>query len=167
MANIKDKYRLGKMKHVLPDEQFIPDGYDKIKPKGSNIKIDYKHIANVPDTPVLIKDNNEYLEHVTVNTTLQGDGKATNPLGIPQFYFAINTGILLVSNWVSLKQSITVSGLTFSSDVIVSPNVPYANILLYAKSQIAAIGTDIDIITFECTTLPTSNIEVIILILKY
>lgn len=68
------------------------------------------------------------------------------------------------SGWSSLAQSVSISGLGASDIVQVSPEPSYID--AYVNAEIKCVSQAAGSLTFNCSSVPTSNITVNILIMK-
>lgn len=74
------------------------------------------------------------------------------------------TVTLASSGWSNLSQTVTASGVTSDSDVIVSPIS--GNHDAYCEAGVRCTGQASNQLTFSCLEKPSSNLSVNILILK-
>ena len=97
-------------------------------------------------------DSSETYEDGTVGKALQsGSGGYTSV-----------TVSLSASGWNGGSQTVTVTGVTADSDVVVSPDPASASAYTDAKILCTAQGTDS--LTFSCDTAPSEDINVNVLI---
>lgn len=74
------------------------------------------------------------------------------------------TATLLASGWSSNQQTVNVSGVTADNTIIVGADP--ANYTAYAESSVRCIGQGSGTLTFECEEVPSSNLQVNVLILN-
>lgn len=74
------------------------------------------------------------------------------------------TATLTVAGWSNNQQTVSVSGITASNTVIVSP-AP-ASVSAYGNAGIYASAQGAGTLTFTCTTVPTAAININIAILN-
>lgn len=77
---------------------------------------------------------------------------------------ATATGTLLSSGWSSNSQTISVTGVTASKIITVSPAATLANVANYADAGIICSSQGAGTLTFVCVRQPISNINVNVLI---
>ena len=70
---------------------------------------------------------------------------------------------LSASSWNNKTQSVSVSGVTSSSRVVVTPK--YGSIDSYVAAEIYCTGQGTNSLTFACVTVPTATLTVNVLIL--
>lgn len=92
----------------------------------------------------------------------QSDAYIKNKPAVP--VITRQTVTLTAAGWVSNVQTITVTGVTANSDVIVAPDP--ADIDGYTSAGITCTGQAANALTFECETVPESAINVNVLIMN-
>ena len=73
------------------------------------------------------------------------------------------TGSLLIANWSSNQQTITVEGVTTTNIVLVAP-IP-AHQSGYTAANVVCVSQGMDSLTFQCATIPLIDIDVQVVIL--
>lgn len=72
---------------------------------------------------------------------------------------------LLSTGWSNKSQTVSVTGVTTSNIIIVSPAPYYIN--RYVSSRIRCVAQASNSLTFSCSTLPTDTLVVNVVILNY
>lgn len=103
-------------------------------------------------------------------TFVNGSNPPINATNLNDIVAAINaasnitvTGVLTVSGWTDNSQTITVSGVTTTNTVIVSP-APLSQ-TAYSSAGIICTSQSSNSLTFICDTTPETSITVNILII--
>ena len=132
---------------------------DNVPTEGSNNFVTsggvYKAIAeNVPEIP----------ENIATQTYVNNKVSAITPASIgAQTKHSATTVVLSASGWSSNTQTITVSGVTGSNTVIVSPDSDSQS--LYISSGVYCSAQTANKLTFTCGSVPTIALSVNVAIL--
>ncbi len=80
------------------------------------------------------------------------------------FYRTNTTGTLTVAGWSSNTQSVTITGVTATNDIVVSPAPGSA--AAWAAAGVVCTAQAANSLTFSCTKTPTAALTVNVMILK-
>lgn len=77
------------------------------------------------------------------------------------------TAKLLSTTWANNQQTVTVDGVTTKSIVFISPDPTTSSYVNYALYTIRCISQGTNTLTFQCTTVPTSDVIVNVAIYRH
>lgn len=97
------------------------------------------------------------------NTVLSVNGVKANTSGEVTLY-TNKTVTLAAASWVNQEQTVSVTGVTANSTVVVAPSP--ANQAAYGEAGVCCNAQTSGKLTFKCEDTPTSDLSVNVLILK-
>ena len=109
-------------------------------------------------TTLVNKLKTKFIQDVQVNNTSVVTNGVANVQGYTTTTVTLSTG-----SWSNLQQSKTVTGVTASSILIITP-AP-ANLDAYNTAGVYCSSQTVNSLTFTCKTKPTANLTVQIIIL--
>lgn len=93
-----------------------------------------------------------------------GESEPTTRRYVDTTFYSLNynykTITLSVSNWSNKQQSVSVSGVTNNVDLTVSPTPTRENVNAYNDAEVICVSSDSNTITFQCESVPTTNLSV-------
>lgn len=123
--------------------------------------------AEKPSFSGMVKSNGRELVQAEAGTDYQaplGDGSVTKSMladtyAVPS---VAKTATLAAASWSSKQQTVSVSGVTASNHIIVTPAA--ASYVAYAESMVRCVAQTEGSLTFQCEDVPATALTVNILI---
>ena len=116
-----------------------------------------------PEYIVVQADTRQDLVDASTNLTLQTQQEEFSYLSPYEKWIEV---VLLAANWSTNLQTVIAPNVTANSIVQVFPKSNRTDYENYSEAKIIAITLGLGTVTFECDSVPTSNINAVIYIIE-